>query len=54
VLLQQHVAPFYSATYPDQLGWGSGWDQQATSARRGPMGAAGLLLSPPPLLRARA
>ena len=53
VLLRTHATPMRSATYPDQLGRGSGWDFHATFARGGPMGGAGELLPPSPTRAAR-
>jgi hypothetical protein len=48
VLLLHHATPMRSATYPDLLGRGSGWDLYATFARGGPMGCTGGLRLPPP------
>jgi len=48
VLLRLHATPMRSATYPDLLGRGSGWDLHPTFARGGPMGGAGELLFPAP------
>ncbi len=47
MLLRTLATPMLSATYPDQLGRGSGWVRQVPIARGGPMGSAGGLLSPP-------
>ncbi len=47
MLLRTLATPMLSATYPDQLGRGSGLARQVPIARGEPMGSAGGLLSPP-------
>ncbi len=48
MLLRTLATPMLSATYPEQLGRGSGWARKVPIARGGPMGSAGGLLKPPP------
>ncbi len=40
MLLRTLATPMLSATYPDQLGRGSGWARQVPIARGGPMAGA--------------